>query len=197
MHQLMETNPFATLITLGAEGFRANHIPMELDKEPSPFGSLRGHVARANSVWREVSPEAEALVIFQGPNAYISPSWYPSKMENGTVVPTWNYIVVHAHGRISVVDDAQWIERHIESLVQQQEAAFAHPWALADAPRDYTEKMLRGVVGIELVIGKLVGKWKASQNRRDADRAGVASGLRAVGASSMAEFVERGKESFG
>jgi len=195
MHALMAANPFAMLITLGAEGLCANHIPMELSREPSPYGTLSGHVARSNPLWRESSNGAEALVVFQGPNAYITPSWYPSKKETGKVVPTWNYAVVHAHGQVRMIDDARWVKAHIGKLTHHQEASFAQPWAVSDAPGEYTEKMFGGVVGIEILITRLVGKWKVSQNRTAADQAGVVAGLRELGdaeALQMAELVERG-----
>lgn len=194
MHELMVASPFVTLVTLGTDGLCGNHIPMELHKEPQPYGTLVGHVARANPVW-QISNGKEAMVIFQGPNAYITPSWYPSKAETGKVVPTWNYAVVHAHGIVRVINDPQWVKAHIEKLTNHQEASFAHPWAVSDAPSDYTEKLFGGVVGIEIAITKLVGKWKVSQNRPEPDKAGVVTGLRSLGiseASQMAEFVERG-----
>ncbi len=195
MHEHVRAYPLATLITLGAEGLCANHIPMHLSESPQPYGLLSGHVPRSNPVWREASNQVEAIVIFQGPNAYITPSWYASKKETGKVVPTWNYTVVHAHGHIRVIDDAQWLRAHLETITNQHEASHAHPWAVADAPNDFTEKLLGSLVGIEISISKLVGKWKVSQNRPEQDRAGVVAGLRSLGVSDtsqMAELVERG-----
>ena len=136
-----------------------------------------------------------AIVIFQGPNAYITPSWYATKQETGKVVPTWNYTVVHAHGYIRAIDNAQWLRAHLEILTNQQEVSLAHPWSVSDAPRDFTEKLLGGLVGIEIQISKLVGKWKVSQNRPEQDKVGVVNGLRSSGitnASQMADLVERG-----
>ena len=193
MHALMSTNPFATLVTHGPEGLCANHIPIEVHEDPKPYGTLVGHVARANPVWRDASNNQESMVIFQGANAYITPSWYPSKKESGRVVPTWNYAVVHAYGHMRVVDDPQWVKAHIEKLTNRQESSFPHPWAISDAPIEFTEKLIGGVVGIEMVITKLEGKWKMSQNRPESDRDGVARGLRSLGTSSalkMAEYVE-------
>lgn len=195
MHALIRAYPLATLVTFGAEGLRADHIPLLLSENPAPYGLLSGHIPRANPVWREASNQTESIVVFQGPDAYITPSWYASKQETGKVVPTWNYAVVHAHGRIRVIDDAQWLRAHLEMLTQQQEGAFAHPWSVSDAPSDFTEKLFAGLVGIEIHIDKLVGKWKVSQNRSEQDKAGVAAGLRGLGvsnASQMAELVERG-----
>lgn len=183
LQALMREHPLATLVTASADGLVANHIPMEYDPEPAPFGMLRGHVARANpacSVWREVaqaSPAGEALAIFHGPQAYISPAWYPVKQEHGKVVPTWNYAVVHVHGPLRIVEDRQRLCAIVELLTDRHEAGQPHPWQVADAPSDYIEQMLNNIVGIEMPITKLVGKWKASQNRPAADRVGVISGL--------------------
>lgn len=191
LHALVAAHPLTTLVTHGTAGFRANHLPMDLDPNPQPFGSLLCHVARANPLWRELSDGAGAIAIFHGPQAYVSPSWYPSKAESGKVVPTWNYVVVHAHGTLRVIDDARWVKAQIEKLTIRQEAGFAHPWAVSDAPVDYTQTLLGSIVGIEIAITRLEGKWKASQNRTEPDRSGVAAGLRATGAYSMADFVER------
>lgn len=195
MHALMRTHPLATLITLGSEGLCVNHLPFHLADAPAPYGVLAGHVPRANPVWREAASDVEAVIVFQGPNAYITPSWYSSKQEGGKVVPTWNYTVVHARGHIRVIEDAQWLRSHLEQMTDQQEAPFAHPWAVSDAPRDFTETLLGALVGIEIVVTKLVGKWKVSQNRPAPDRLGVIAGLRdsnAFGASQMADLVDRG-----
>lgn len=195
MHELIRTYPLATLITLGAEGLCVNHIPMHLSEMPKPNGLLSGHVPHSNPIWREASNGVEAIVVFQGPNAYITPSWYASKKETGKVVPTWNYTVVHAHGHIRVIDDAQWLRAHLEQITDQQEASLPHPWAVSDAPSNFTEKLLGTLVGIEIVINTLVGKWKVSQNRPEQDKVGMIEGLRsshAFGASQMADLVEHG-----
>lgn len=194
MHELIRAYPLATLVTLDAEGLCANHIPLLLSEKPEPYGLLSGHVPRSNPVW-EASNQTVAIVIFQGPNAYITPSWYASKQETGKVVPTWNYTVVHAHGHIRAIDNPQWLRAHLEVLTNQQEAPFAHPWSVSDAPRDFTEKLLASLVGIEIQISKLIGKWKVSQNRPEQDKAGVVAGLRRLdisNTSQMAELVERG-----
>lgn len=197
LHALMRERPLATLVTMSAAGLDANHIPLHLSPEPAPFGTLRGHVARANPVWRELAPDAEALAIFHGPEAYITPSWYPAKVEHGKVVPTWNYAVVHAHGAIRVVDDAGWLRAHLEALTAANEASRAEPWQVADAPREFTDRLIGGIVGIEIVIARIEGKWKVSQNQTEANRAGVVAGLRGDGdaaSMAMAAVVEaRGK----
>lgn len=197
LHALMRERPLATLVTMSAAGLDANHIPLHLSPEPAPFGTLRGHVARANPVWRELAPDAEALAIFHGPQAYITPSWYPAKVEHGKVVPTWNYAVVHAHGAIRVVDDAGWLRAHLEALTAANEASRAEPWQVADAPREFTDRLIGGIVGIEIVIARIEGKWKVSQNQTEANRAGVVAGLRGDGdaaSMAMAAVVEaRGK----
>ena len=182
LHQLIRNHPLGMLVTLTANGagtqnLEANHIPFLIDAEPAPFGTLRGHVARANPVWKEFSREVEAMVVFQGPDAYISPSLYASKKEHGKVVPTWNYAVVHAYGEIKVVDDAEWMRPFLERLTDRHEAPRAAPWKVGDAPEDFLRTTMRAVVGIEIPISKLMGKWKVSQNRSKADREGVAAGL--------------------
>ena len=183
LHALMRARPFATLVTQGASGPDANHLPLHLDVDASPQGRLVGHVARANPLWREAEDSA-VLAIFHGPQAYVTPSWYPTKHEHGKAVPTWNYVVVHARGRLRVVDDAAWLRRQLELLVDSHEASFAEPWRVADAPPDYIDKMLAAIVGIEIEITELAGKWKISQNRSEADRLGVAQGLAAEPAAS-------------
>jgi transcriptional regulator len=191
LRQLMLAHPLGVLITLGPQGLNADHIPMEFDPEPLPYGKLRCHVARANPLWREHSKEVEALVVFQGPSAYVSPSWYPSKQETGKVVPTYNYAVVHAYGTLRVVDDPEWLRALVDRLTRKNEAAQPQPWNVADAPEDYIQSMLRAIVGIEIEVSRLSGKWKTSQNRSLADRAGVARGLSKMGdaAADMAQLV--------
>ncbi len=194
LHRLMRDEPFATLVTLGGDGLNANHLPLELDAEPGPFGTLRGHVSRANAVWRDTDPAVEALVVFQGPQRYVTPSWYPSKPETGKVTPTWNYVVVHACGTPRFIEDATWLRAHIERLTALHEAARPQPWHVSDAPEDYIAGLVRGIVGFEIPIARLTGKWKVSQNRGDADRAGVTTGLRAdadPASAVMADLIER------
>ncbi len=174
---LMEDHPLAALVTLGSQGLAADHVPMEFDPEPSPHGTLRCHVARANPLWREHRSDVEALVVFHGPGAYISPSLYPSKKESGKVVPTYNYAVVHAYGRLRVIEDAAWLRALVERLTRRFEAARPQPWSVADAPEDFIQSMLRAIVGVEIELTRISGKWKASQNRSAQDRAGVVAGL--------------------
>lgn len=189
MQALIGERPLATLVAAGAQGLSADHIPVELDATSGPHGTLRGHVARANPLWRDADG-AEVLAVFQGPQTYVSPSWYPGKALHGKVVPTWNYAVVHAHGRLRAVDDAPWLRALVERLTTTHEATFPVPWAVGDAPADYLEQMLRAIVGIEITLTRLVGKWKTSQNRDHADRAGVAAGLAALGSNAAREMAD-------
>ena len=177
MHALIRAHPLATLVTQAAGALEANHLPLLIDVEPAPNGTLRGHVARANPLWRQLHEGHEALAVFQGPQAYVTPSWYPSKRETGKVVPTWNYAVVHARGSLVVHDDREWLRDLVSRLTAQQEAPLARPWGITDAPADYIEQMLGAIVGIEIRVTRLEGKWKVSQNRGSADREGVAAGL--------------------
>lgn len=195
MHELIRNRPLATLVTLGSNGIDANHIPLHHTEMPEPFGVLRGHIARANPLWRELAADVETLAIFHGPNAYISPSWYATKQEAGKVVPTWNYAVVHAYGFLRIIDDAAWVRAQLEALTQQNEAAFPEPWAVSDAPEDFTEKLLGAVIGIEMVITRLIGKWKVSQNQPPENQRSVIQGLNASGqseADEMAALVNAG-----
>lgn len=177
IHKLMEEQPFASLITMGTSGLFASHIPMVLEQDGTPLGRLKGHIARANPQWRELSPSIEALAIFSGPQHYITPSWYPEKQLSAKVVPTWNYVVVHAYGHLKVIEDSQWLMDHLESLVKIHEAGSPVPWEIGDAPADYIASQIKGIVGLEMVIERLEGKWKVSQNRSEQDRVGVAEGL--------------------
>jgi transcriptional regulator len=175
MHALVRAHPLGTWVTSAARGLDANHIPFLLDASSGPYGCLRAHVARANPVWRELA--GESLVVFQGPETYITPSWYPSKHQHGKAVPTWNYAVVHAHGVARVIDDAAWLRAHLERLTDAHESTQSVPWKLDDAPEDYLQKMIAGVVGIEIAVDRIEGKWKVSQNRPSPDRLGVIAGL--------------------
>jgi len=177
LHALAREHPLATLVTLGATGLNANHIPLEVDPEPTPLGTLRGHVARANPVWQDLTAGVEALAIFQGPSAYVSPAWYPTKRETGKVVPTYNYAVVHAYGPLHIVEDAAWLRGLVERLTDRFEAGRAEPWQVNDAPPSFIDAQLRAIVGIEIPISRLSGKWKLSQNRSAADHSGVVAGL--------------------
>ncbi|GIX49306.1 MAG: hypothetical protein KatS3mg131_3517 [Candidatus Tectimicrobiota bacterium] len=194
LHALMRAHPLATLVVLTPEGLDAHHLPLELDPEPAPFGTLRGHVARANPLWRTFSPQVEALAVFCGPDAYISPSWYPTKRETGKVVPTWNYAVVHAYGPLRVIEDRGWLRALVTRLTDRHEAGREVPWRVTDAPAAFIDALLEAIVGIEMPITRLLGKWKASQNRSPRDREGVIAGLlREDGeaAAAMADLVRR------
>jgi len=194
LHDLIRTYPFGTLVTVNDEGLQANHVPFHIESVPEPFGTLYAHVARANPVWRDISRNNEALVIFQGPQAYISPSLYVTKKETGMVVPTWNYAVVHAHGRLKPIEDVSWLRAFLEELTKTHEHGRAEPWNISDAPAEYIEKQLSAIVGLKLTITQLVGKWKLSQNRPERDRASVIQTLLEQGTESskaMAESMEK------
>jgi transcriptional regulator len=182
---LMQERPLATLIVAAPDGPTADLIPLEFDDAAN---TLRGHVARANPLWKRAG--AMALAVFSGPEAYVSPGWYASKREHGKVVPTWNYTMVQARGTLRAVDDAPWLRALVGRLTDRHERAQAQPWAVSDAPDDYVQQMLRAIVGIEIPLVALVGKWKVSQNRSAADREGTAQGLAATH-PEMAALVAR------
>jgi transcriptional regulator len=192
LHELIRAHPLGALVVLTAGGLDANHIPFEVDPDPAPLGTLRGHIARANPLWREAPGRGEALVIFQGPSTYISPSWYRTKAQTGKVVPTWNYAVVHAHGAIRFIDDRDWLRGFVDRLTRRHEAGRRAPWHVTDAPPDYIETLLGAIIGVEIPIARVVGKWKVSQNRPAEDRAGVVEALLEDGgppAAAMARLV--------
>lgn len=179
LHGFIRQYPLATLIT-GADGLTASHLPMLLEKTESGF-ALRGHIARANTHWKELENGADALAIFNGPQAYVTPQWYPSKLKDARVVPTWNYAVTHVRGTLRAIADKAWLLDLITALTVEHERAFAHQWAVSDAPDDYIDKMLGAIVGLELTVTSIEGKWKLSQNRNDADFSGTKNGLAARG----------------
>lgn len=181
LHQLIRERPLATLVTVGGDGVVADHVPLYLCAGRSAPGVLQGHVARTNPLWRRQPEGAQVLAVFNGPDAYISPSWYPTKAENGKAVPTWNYVAVHAYGKLSAKQDRAWISRHLEQLTAVNEAGFDPPWKVSDAPERFIAGMLDAVVGIEIGITRLLGRWKASQNQPDRNRAGVCRGLVGTG----------------
>ncbi len=185
---LMRAHPLATLVTLQEGSPTADHIPLMFD---AATHTLRGHVARANPLWR-LAVGQTVLAVFSGPQAYITPSWFATKALTHKVVPTWNYSVVHAQGVLRVVDDAPWVHALVTELTARQEEARAEPWAVADAPAVYVQQMLRAIVGIEIAVTQLVGKWKLSQNHGAADRAGEVAGLQADGHAAMATLVATG-----
>jgi transcriptional regulator len=173
LHALMRDFPLAALVSVQDGEPTADHVPLEFDAATS---TLRGHVARANPLWR-VAAGQPVLAVFTGPQAYITPSWYPSKAQTHKVVPTWNYTVVHAHGVLRVVEDAPWLHALVTRLTDHHEAPRAEPWAVSDAPAEHVQQLLRVIVGIEIPVQRLLGKWKISQNRSEPDRLGVATGL--------------------
>jgi transcriptional regulator len=183
LHDFVRAHPLGLMVTpTDTSGLLANSIPFILDVDPAGGpGILRGHVARANPVWREARGDVESLVAFQGPQAYVSPSFYPSKVEHGKAVPTWNYVMVQARGSFRAIDDVSWLRAFVTRLTERHESLRAAPWAVSDAPEDYLATMLRAIVGVEIALTSLVGKWKASQNRSAADREGVARGLQDAG----------------
>jgi transcriptional regulator len=180
LHAFVEAHPLATLVTAvgGAQGLFATHLPVLLDRSAGPFGRLIGHIARANPHARQLAPGSnESLVIFTGPDAYITPAWYSTKAETGRVVPTWNYVAVHAYGRVTLHADPDFLRPHLEALTRQHEPSRGGTWEMSDAPNDYIAQQMRAIVGVEVAIERLEGKWKMSQNRSGADIDGVVNGL--------------------
>jgi len=191
LQALMRAHPLGTWVTLGDGGITANHVPFLFEPSMGPQGTLLAHVARANPVWQSAGP---SLVVFHGPQAYVSPNWYPSKAAHGKVVPTWNYAVVHVHGRARAVEDRDQLLALVSRLTREHEAGEPAPWQVADAPRDYIDQLLGAIVGIEIEVERIEGKWKMSQNRPADDRAGMAVGLRRAGgdeAAAVAALVSR------
>ncbi len=192
LRQLIAAHPLGALVTVGPQGLSANHIPFLLEAR-GELGTLIGHVARNNDVWRTEPDRPEALVIFQGPTAYISPNWYATKQATHRVVPTYNYTVVHVHGPLIVHEDEKWLRGVVGKLTKQFEATQPQPWKMADAPADYLSEQLANIVGVEIPIQRIVGKWKTSQNREPADRVGAVAGLRALDdpeSTAMAELID-------
>jgi len=179
LRDFIASHPFGLLVTQNrAGGIDANSIPFFLDAaDEATTGVLRAHVARANPLWKDARDDVDALVVFQGPHGYVSPAWYPSKAEHGKVVPTWNYVMVQARGRLRAIDDKAWLRAFVTRLTDHHEAGRPAPWAVSDAPADFIEATLGAIVGLEIELSSLVGKWKVSQNRAAADRAGVVDGL--------------------
>jgi transcriptional regulator len=189
----MAGHPLATLVTIGSSGLEASHIPLLYYPAETGLGVLRGHLARANSQWRDHLPSNEALAIFSGPQHYVSPAWYPSKQEHGKVVPTWNYVVVHAHGALRVRNEPEWLLENVRALSDAHESSREIPWQVADAPPEFIQNLLQAIVGVELTVNRLEGKWKVSQNRPVPDREGVVRGLEALDsldAPDMAKLVK-------
>ena len=194
MHDLVRAQPFATLVTIGSNGMTADHLPLILLAVGSERGILQGHVARPNPVWSDVDPSVDALAIFHGPHHYVTPSWYPSKAAHGKVVPTWNYAVVHAYGSLRAIEDADWLMAHLKALTARQESGRDTPWEIDDAPTEFIDRMVAGIVGFEIEVSRLEGKQKMSQNRDEADRAGV---IRGLGGRRVGNGAARGREDTG
>ncbi|MEI7611719.1 MAG: FMN-binding negative transcriptional regulator [Betaproteobacteria bacterium] len=195
LHELMQRHPLGLLVTHGGSGLQASPVPFLFYPDEGEFGVLRAHMARANPHWKELGGPAECLVVFQGAEGYVTPSWYPSKSKTHKVVPTWNYATVQASGVASVVDDAAWLRRQLNDLTAYHEKPRLQPWSVEDAPDDYVVAQMKAIIGIEIPVRRLEGKFKMSQNRDADDRAGVISGLLdgddPHGDALLARFVER------
>jgi transcriptional regulator len=191
-HQLIRAHPLGLLITAGASGLIANSVPFHLDAAASEKGTLRLHLARANRQWQDIAEGAAVLAVFQGADSYITPSWYQTKAETGKVVPTWNYAVVQARGPARVIEDADWLLAQINAITGDHEGPREQPWSVSDAPEDFIRAQLKGIIGVEIEITAIEGKWKVSQNRPVADRKGVARGLEQMAEQAeMQELVRR------
>ena len=192
LHELIRQFPLATLVIPERGDVVINHLPIVLRRDAAPRGTLVGHVPKTNAVWELMNGDRRATAVFQGANAYITPSWYPSKHEHGRAVPTWNYAVVHVRGKPRAIDDSRWVLTHLEELTETLESSQALPWKVSDAPQDFTDRMVSQLVGIEMPIDAIEGKWKTSQNRPHADQIGVVAGLKSRGddeSLAMAELV--------
>jgi transcriptional regulator len=177
LRQFVRENPLCALITGTLHGLVASHIPVVLHEEGAGFGTLRGHVARANSQWQVFDTKAEALAIFTGPQHYISASWFPGKKVHGKETPTWNYVAVHIYGRLRCIEDSDWLLEHLTTLTDSNEMTMEVPWKVSDAPRDFIVKKFRGIVGLEMEVSRVEGKWNVNQSRNKEDAHGVMAGL--------------------
>ena len=193
LHAIIRTHPLGALVTVGPDGLDANHIPFEFDAEYGALGMLTAHVARANPVWQQCRDGADVLVIFRGKESYISPNWYPSKHETHRQVPTWNYEVVHVHGRLTVMDDEKFVRGVVAKLTREHELTEPRPWKMGDSPPDYIDSMLRAIVGIEIEVKRIEGKAKLSQNREDRDRLNAADELIRLGNEDLARAMRNAK----
>jgi transcriptional regulator len=194
LHVFMRQHPLAVLVTCGTTGPEATHVPMMLHPEIGPKGVLRCHVARGNDQWKTVEVSASVLAIFQGVEHYITPSWYAATQEHGRVVPTWNYETVHVRGRAKLIEDEAKLLEHLRSLTDQNEHGFEKPWSIDHPPKGYIESMSKGIVGIEIAVDTIEGKWKVSQNRSEADRQGVVAGLKAINSPASLKMAELVRE---
>jgi len=192
LHKLIRKHPLATFIAAQNGDIVVNHIPFVLNANADENGLLMGHMLRSNTVWKQFDGKTRTIAVFQGAAAYITPNWYPSKKEHGKVVPTWNYVVVHAHGCPRVIQDSDWLFSHLKQLTDEQEEKQQEPWQVSDAPPEYARQLVKRIVGIEFPISTLIGKWKVSQNRPEADKTGVIEGLNGQGddnSRAMADLV--------
>jgi transcriptional regulator len=189
MHDLIRARPLGLLVSADAADLQANAVPFILKADAASKGILQTHLARANPQWQHLQGGARALVVFQGPDAYVTPSWYASKKEHGKVVPTWNYAMVQVRGCATVHEDAEWLQAQITALTNENERVREEAWKVSDAPERYIESQKRGIVGIEIAIDEIRGKWKMSQNRADGDKSGVAAGYRSEGKADLASLV--------
>jgi transcriptional regulator len=189
LHALIKAHPLGLLISSDADDVQANPLPFLLDASAGGRGVLRVHLARANPQWRHLAQGAKALAVFQGTDAYVTPSWYQSKKDHGKVVPTWNYVMVQVRGKVTVMEDPDWLHSQLTALTGEHEHGRSSEWSINDAPADFIEMQKRAIVGVEIEIEQIAGKWKVSQNRPVADRAGVASGFAEDGNVEMADLV--------
>jgi transcriptional regulator len=187
-HELIRHHPLGLLISAGEDGLQASPLPFHLVSDGSSFGRLQGHLSRANPHWKALDAH-DVLVVFQGGDAYVTPAWYRSKLEHGKVVPTWNYVMVQVHGAVQVIDDHEWLRSQITRLTHDHEGPRPEPWHVTDAPASFIDAQINGIVGLEIEIRRIEGKWKVSQNRPEADRRGVAEGFDASGDQSMSSLV--------
>lgn len=196
LHALIRAHPLGTLVTHGSGGLQASPLPFLLDADAGERGVLRAHMAKANPHWQALAECPECLVIFHGPDGYVTPAWYPGKAATHRAVPTWNYATVQVRGKPSIIEDAAWLRQQLDELTTEHEAPRPQPWSIADAPADYIATQMQAIVGIEIPIAHIEGKWKMSQNKDAADRAGVVNGMRAEDDPHrnlrVAEMVERG-----
>ena len=190
LHALIRSRPLGTWVAWAKGELVVNHLPFLIDAAEGGFGRLIGHVARANPVWKALAPGTPSVVVFQGTEKYITPSWYPSKHETGKAVPTWNYVVVHAHGSPRAIHDKDWLRGHVSELSDRHEHELPAPWKITDAPPEYIDALLNAIVGIEIPLDALVGKWKLGQNRSAADLSGVVAGLSADGDEASLELAQ-------
>jgi transcriptional regulator len=191
LHRAIGAARLATLVTLGTEGLEASHVPILLDEADGSQGAIRGHIARANPQWRRAALATPALALFLGPDAYVSPAWYATKKDTGKVVPTWNYLAVHAYGRIEFFEDPERLRAIVTELTRRHESRRPDPWAVSDAPPEFIAGQLKAIIGFRLPIERLEGKWKLSQNRPPADRQGAIDGLLSEGGAPEAAIARR------